>query len=200
MRTVAIMVAANLVPLIGVLFLGWSVATVLIVYWLENGVVGFMNIPRILFASGTPNTVAAGMFGRAWNVMAAVFFAFHYGLFWLVHGIFVFVLMGISRPGFPEPLRAVVGEPSLLIAVLALILSHGTDLVVHYFGRGDFRTATPAEQAVEPYPRMLVLHVTIVVGAFAIAFLGQPVALVAVLVVAKTVLDVSLDARRRALR
>ena len=37
---VVALIVANLIPLIGVLFFGWSVWNILIVYWLENGIVG----------------------------------------------------------------------------------------------------------------------------------------------------------------
>ena len=41
--TVALIVA-NAIPLVGALFLGWNVWMILVVYWLENGVVGFVNV------------------------------------------------------------------------------------------------------------------------------------------------------------
>ena len=40
---VVALVVANAMPLLGVLFLGWSVWTILIVYWLENGIVGVVQ-------------------------------------------------------------------------------------------------------------------------------------------------------------
>jgi hypothetical protein len=49
---VASLVLANLVPLAGVVWFGWSVRTVLIVYWLENGVVGAFNVLKMLHAEG----------------------------------------------------------------------------------------------------------------------------------------------------
>ena len=37
---VVALVVANAIPLVGVLFLGWNVWNILVVYWLENGIVG----------------------------------------------------------------------------------------------------------------------------------------------------------------
>ena len=48
----ALLVAFNLVPLAGVLLWGWNVATILVLYWVENGIIGVLNIPKILLASG----------------------------------------------------------------------------------------------------------------------------------------------------
>jgi hypothetical protein len=35
---VVALLVANAIPLVGVLFLGWNVWTILTIYWLENGV------------------------------------------------------------------------------------------------------------------------------------------------------------------
>jgi Family of unknown function (DUF6498) len=194
----ALLIVANLIPLIGVLFLGWDVATVLILYWLENGVVGLMTIPRILFARGPSALKSAISIGFGTNVLQAIFFVFNYGFFWVIHGFFVFVLSSVvTRVGMPDPIREVAAEPGLVIAVVALLLSHGANLVVNYFGRGEYRTAIASRQVSEPYPRMIILHMTIIFGALAVAALGQPAALVGVLVVGKTMLELSLFARQR---
>ena len=50
---VVALIVANLIPLIGVLFFGWSVWNILIVYWLENGIVGVFNVLKMATAQGT---------------------------------------------------------------------------------------------------------------------------------------------------
>src|SRR5215212_5927619 len=52
-RSATLLVLANLIPLIGVLFFGWSLITILVLYWLENGIVGLWNVPKILMARGS---------------------------------------------------------------------------------------------------------------------------------------------------
>src|SRR6185436_3042508 len=62
---------ANAIPLIGVLFFGWSLITVLVLYWLENGIVGLWNIPRIWLAGGdddVPNVATAARTQRAFII------------------------------------------------------------------------------------------------------------------------------------
>jgi hypothetical protein len=96
--SVVLLVLFNLVPLAGVLLWGWSVATLLILYWVENGIVGLLNVPKILLAQGPDapsnagvrqDPTGAGPLSRAGQ---AGFFLVHYGIFWVVHGIFVFTL------------------------------------------------------------------------------------------------------------
>lgn len=189
-------------PLVGVLFLGWSVATVLVAYWLENGVVGVLNIPKIVIAGSDDwrhprNGSSAGL---------ALFFVFHYGLFWLVHGVFVFILTGFAgfsgffTPGFTPftPATSGVNGQDVLLVALLLLVSHGTSVFVNFIGRGEFRRTTPAAQMFQPYGRLFVLHLTIVLGAFVVIVVGQQIALVALLVLFKTILDLALHLRERA--
>ena len=97
---VAALVGANLLPLAGVVWWDWSVFEVLLLYWLESGVVGALNVPKILLAGGDddgPTSTAdaivdwqAEEFPVEWvarrsgirdNVGVAIFFVFHYGVF-----------------------------------------------------------------------------------------------------------------------
>jgi uncharacterized protein DUF6498 len=45
--TVLFLIAVNLIPLFGVLFFGWSLFSIKFLYWIENGIIGFFNIPKI---------------------------------------------------------------------------------------------------------------------------------------------------------
>jgi Family of unknown function (DUF6498) len=49
-RSIAALLIANSIPLGGVAFFGWNLATILVIYWLENGIVGFWNVPRMALA------------------------------------------------------------------------------------------------------------------------------------------------------
>jgi hypothetical protein len=235
-RSAIVLVAANLIPLVGVLFFGWSLWTILAVYWVENGIVGLWNIPKILLAQGSflPGQTGAGY--RSWavqptpqvgRVAMAVFFTFHYGLFWLVHGVFVLVLpsfLGIGgvHPLEPDGIPPFLGDPSAQFpislfpggdigtiigpfgvldwsavggAALGLFVSHGVSFLVNYLGAGEYRTQTAAAQMFAPYGRLVVLHVTIIFGGFAVAFLGAPILLLVILIALKTILDLRFHLR-----
>ena len=46
--TVLFLIAVNLIPLFGVLFFGWSLFSIMFLYWIENGIIGFFNILKIV--------------------------------------------------------------------------------------------------------------------------------------------------------
>jgi hypothetical protein len=196
---VALLLAANAIPLLGVLYLGWDVATILILYWLENGVVGLLNVPKILLAAGPSATGTSSFHGA--HLLIAAFFVLNYGVFWIGHGVFVLVLTGRAMAlGLTEPLRAVLADPSLQLAATALFISHAASLWVNYIGRGEYRTVSPGRQMFEPYPRMVVLHVTIILGGAVIIGAHEPALLVALLVVLKTAIDLALHLRQHSRR
>jgi hypothetical protein len=39
---------ANLVPLFGVVFLGWDAAAIVLLYWIENLIIGLFNVLRMI--------------------------------------------------------------------------------------------------------------------------------------------------------
>jgi hypothetical protein len=225
-RTAILLLLANLIPLVGVLFFDWSLLTILVLYWLENGIVGVWNVPRIILARGPlvpENADAAVTSGPSRSALIgpraaarlsaiprtalALFFAFHYGMFWLVHGIFVFAMPAFAGSGplgdCLEPFGGcepgAFGElvwPSVLVGGIALFMSHGASFLLNYIGRGESLTASPSGQMGSVYGRVVVLHITIIVGSMVVAFLGAPVGALLVLVVLKTGFDLALHLRR----
>jgi energy-coupling factor transporter transmembrane protein EcfT len=194
---VVALIVANLIPLVGVLFFSWNVWMILIVYWLENGVVGVFNILKMLKAEGGPGDASAGlrMNGRPVNDVAKAglvpFFVVHYGIFWAVHGVFVFTLPVFGSMETDAVDMTSGFEPlTIPFAVLALTISHGLSYWFNFIKGGEYQRVSAAQQMFAPYGRLVVLHITIIIGGMAIAFLGAPAAVVAILVALKTALDV----------
>lgn len=106
-----VLIVVNVVPLIGVAFWGWSLMMILVLYWIESGIVGVINIFKIARARGgegespvtiNGNRVTIRLSGVAASMSRGPiigFFVVHYGIFWVVHGIFVFLMPLFA--GFP---------------------------------------------------------------------------------------------------
>jgi hypothetical protein len=194
------LIVANLIPLIGVLFLGWNVWMILIVYWLENGIVGIFNVLKMLYAQGEPDPTAPPsamqitINGRSTEGMAKAtmipFFIVHYGIFWFVHGVFVLSLPLFGAFSGETDMTAGIGAGAIAFAVIALFISHGLSFWWNYLVRGEYRHTTVVGQMFAPYGRLMILHITIIFGALAISFTGAPAAAVAILVGLKIALDV----------
>jgi Family of unknown function (DUF6498) len=181
-----VLIAANLVPLIGVLFFGWSVFATLLLFWAENAIVGLFNILRML-AAAPDNPLA-----WASKVFMIPFFTFHYGMFVTVHGIFVLQLFGgIHTRGFPtaSTFWGAIQGAGIAPAVWGLALSHAVSFAFNYIGAGQYKTASLPMLMSRPYARVMILHVVILAGGFLVMALGSPMLPLALLVVLKTALD-----------
>ena len=212
-----LLVLVNAVPLVGVLLFDWRLFDLMLLYWLENGVIGAFTLAKILTsraaAQAEPSPgVPSGMMGKAF---VAAFFAVHYGMFWGVHGVFVFALFrgsfggglvgafggpslpfggpGFGPPGLVDAGGAVAGTVAL--ALVSLVVSHGVSFFTNYLGRGEDRMLTPTELMRQPYARVMVLHMSIIGGGIVVMMLGTPVAALLLLVALKTGIDLSAHRR-----
>jgi len=190
-----VLVLANLVPVGGVLFAGWEVFPVMLLFWLENLVVGVITALKIL-------ACRSGRIGE--KIFTLPFFAVHYGGFCTGHGIFMISMFGpkddsMRLPGnfLPDPAAIVhiIQQQGLWVAVLALVLSHGYSFAANFIGRGDYRTAEVGKVMMAPYGRIVVLHVVILLGGFVVMAMDAPLFALLLLVILKIILDVSAHIR-----
>lgn len=176
----AVVLVGNLVPLFGVVELGWGLTALLVVYWLESGLVGVLTVPRILVAG--IDAPLDDLPSAERNTGDAQFFVFHYGLFWFVHGVFVAVfVLWLGVPTLPGLTAIVLGAGSLLVAHLGA--------TADYLLNDHYRLSNPDAEFFRPYPRVMALHFTIVFGSIGVAVLGSPLVLIVILVGVKTVAD-----------
>ena len=194
LRTISVvrgvLAIVNMVPVVGVIIWGWSVFEIVALYWAENLIIGALNIPRLLLARGGPEESKASFAAKGF---LALFFAVHYGIFCTVHGFFVFFLLGESDTSdssfvmLPKMLGEVAGTTGGAFSFL--LLSHLFSFSWNYIGQREYRTTHAATQMFQPYGRIVILHIAILFGAFAIEMLGAPMILLFILIAGKTALD-----------
>jgi hypothetical protein len=188
--SVLVLVGANLYPVYAVLFSGWTVFAVLLLYWLENVIVGCFNVLRMLFAAGGRDRSPAA------RVATILFFMVHYGGFAAGHGLFLIVVFGgTSQQGsVHQTLAQVVGfiyQEYLGYALLALVASHGFSFFWNYLWQGEYRRVSPGELMGRPYTRVVVLHLVIIFGALPVALFHAPAPALVLLVAFKIGIDVT---------
>jgi len=183
-----VLVAANLVPLAGVLLWNWSVFALIALFWMENVIVGVFFALRMLLADPRDPALWAA------KVFLVPFFCFHYGMFTGVHGLFVFGLFGgkaYDPHGLQvlEPALRAAQDLGLWLPLAALLASHGFSFLWNYLWRGEFRRAKLTELMAKPYGRVVVLHMAIILGAIGTLALGSPLWALLVLLALKIGLD-----------
>lgn len=181
------LVLANLWPIYGALALDWDVFPIVLLFWLENVIVGVLNLARII--ASRPSDP-----GHHFTKLLAIpFFAVHYGMFTFVHGVFVFALFGGAEPmaGVTDvsAVTRVVARYELGIPVALLAASHLFSFIVNYIGGGEYREIDVKRLMSQPYTRVVVLHLTIIGGGFLMMALSSPAAGLVLLVALKIGVD-----------
>ena len=199
--SLGLLIAVNFLPVLGVLFLNWDVAALMVLYWSENLVIGFYTIAKMLLKSPI-----GGLF-------SALFFCVHYGGFCAVHGLFILTMLinpdAEMITGDPWPLWLVFiqllvsvvqqvlsyAPPDWLLAFFALWVSHGASLILNYMRGGERDRLSVGQLMAAPYARIVVLHLAVLFGGIAVMAMGQPLGMLLVLVFLKIVVDVGFHLR-----
>ena len=199
------LVAANLVPLVGVAAWGWRVQDVVFLYWIENFVIGAFNVLRILFADPDTSELErrgfelGGAEKLAGKLALAAFFVVHYGGFCYVHGEILMSFFPGEAPGASlwTTVRGVLGETGMYIAVAAITASHAYSLLRNYIGRREYCGVELAELMTRPYKRIFVTHVFIIAGGALISGLRMQVPAMLLFIALKVGFDVFFHRQER---
>lgn len=219
----AFLIAANLIPVAGVLLWGWSVFEIVALYWFENVVIGAVNILKLAAAAGDPSEpndrrfppdmpdhlrspAPPGLAVHAAKLFLIPFFTFHYGMFCFVHGVFVFALLGGEGGGsvHSDPFTDMAENTSRIFDsgggwfAAAIVASHLFSFGWNFIGKGEDRRASANQVMAAPYGRIVVLHIAILFGAFVITAMGSPVFMLLLLIIGKIILDAKLHLRSHA--
>ena len=168
------LVLANLVPVFGVLYFGWKVADILILYWLENLVIGALNIPKMWACKGNPFS----------KLFLTGFFTVHFGMFCYGHGMIISEIFADGR----DILEWVSGS-AFLWAIAAMFISHLFSMFVNFLGKREYADRDANTQMFLPYGRIVIMHVVVLVGGLLVESLGSPIYALFVLIALKILID-----------
>ncbi|PLX28188.1 hypothetical protein C0581_03230 [Candidatus Parcubacteria bacterium] len=192
------LIVANLVPLFGVIFWGWDIATIIFLYWFENIVIGFYNIFRMKKAAQHATEMEINKehivvkTQKERDKIKAVtytflipFFIVHFGIFSLVHGVFVFAMFGVPN----------ITAISLLAAIGSLCVSHGISYTRNYIENQEYLKTNPTIQMFRPYKRIMIMHFTILLYGFVLLGIGAPIWSLIILILIKIGVDWNLHTK-----
>ena len=172
------LIIANLIPVIGVWFLEWNAREVFIVYCLETIIIGCFTLLKLLITGLIVKKDAWQNQGKAskqpfWFFM--LFFLVHYGMFVAIQMGLFFAVSGIGDEHGITFLNFFTKWPSLLtreayIMLGVFILSYGYRMTTDFILTGDYKTASLGYLMFQPYGRIFVQQVTVILGSIFLSF------------------------------
>ncbi len=184
----AALIIANLIPLYGVLFLGWDIFSILILYWAESGIIGAFTVIKILFMAFRSKSVALIVL----SILMAGFFCLHFGGFMTVHLFFIIILSETAAVDvfdlstlFPQA----VAMGLVINGFLPLVISHGLSFFNNFIGKKEYNSTGTGDLIFGPYKRIMIMQATLILGGFAVMVVGQSTALVVLLIAIKIGVD-----------
>lgn len=209
MMSLIFLIAGNLLPLAGVLFWGWDVFVLLILYWLETLVIAFWAIVKMLLPPDSPPP-AGTEDGHAARAGRALFTIFHAGIFMVVHFVFLWTLF--SGPwrariaGVRDFWNEIIIGSDLWAPLLILFLIRFWQVfalrIERRLGLVPAEVREPYEGGVPGglYTRIIVMQLTIIFGGWLALTLGGRMPALVLLVFLKTAVELFFDpmARRSA--
>jgi len=183
------LIVANTIPLGGVLFFDWNLFQIIFLYWLESGVIGFYNIFKIIKISGYL------------SILFVPAFIFHYGVFMLVHLVFIFSIFTpvLTYSSFFPSFKLI--EPylnNISISIIGLLISHGASFFSNFIGNQESKRTNIVKQMGAPYSRIIVMHLTLIFSGWLILIFKEPILGLVLLVLLKIVIDITFHLREHA--
>ena len=199
-----LILTVDLFPILAVLTMGWGATPLVFLYWLENLIIGAVTLARM-----TATSVKDGPSGLVIMAFLGPFFFVHYGMFCFVHGVFVSVFAnlsggiegGIGGAGFPTPFslidQALTSGANMTVFVIAIIALQVFLFVQDFLWRGQYKRSEVQTEMMAPYGRIIVLHIGLFAGAFAMVALGEPMLGILALIILRALWGIIMSVHRR---
>ena len=200
--SLGVLLLANLVPVIGVMYFDWDHRLVIGLFWIENLIIGGFNLAKM---------IGAMLVNKRIDPVTPIFFTAHYGFFCIVHGLILWELLGFEEievvretgAGVLPQLTKLVAEgaavfnglierytPVIWLGIISLSLSKLVSFIEHFLLKGEIFSTTPNKLMGKPYGKIAIMHIGIILGAFAIEKFGSSVWLLLIIIGFKILVDV----------
>ena len=208
-----VLILVNFAPLIGVIQFRWNIFEVISLYWMENVIIGLFNIVKMAVSqpsdlASDPERAVEPVLYHLSKLFLIPFFILHYGLFTYGHGVFVLIIFGPGKSAMQAPGMMLQTYSQLLgslgisfkLTILALLASHLISFLGNFIGKGEYRLKDTGSLLTLPYSRVVVLHLTLLIGGIAVKMLGGPIHAIIVLIVVKTFFDLMLHIKEHSVK
>jgi len=194
-----VLIAANLIPVYGVWFLGWGALDAFIVYALETLIVGFLTVLKLtvitLFRK-TDNWYNNGRTTRVYGGLFIFFFIFHFGLFAAVQTSIFSNSANIVPPGagllhFFFHWYSYVNK-DIAIMLCGFVVSYLVRSFMPFILTGEYKTISMMRVMFQPYGRIFIQQFTVILGSMFLS-LGLGKAFILVFAMVKIFFEVYIN-------
>jgi hypothetical protein len=197
-----ILLAVNLLPVVGVWFNGWNAREVFMVYCLETVIVGLYTLLRLAIAgtakrSDTWNTTDSTV-TKMPVLFFMLFFLVHYGFFVAIQLSIFLEVSGAEREfGVSNAWQFLTQFPAYLTRhsvwfLTGLVISYGFMTLKDFVLSGAFRVTPLNVIMFEPYGRIFIQQFTVIAGSLFLG-LGAGKVFITIFVAIKIFFDVWLN-------
>lgn len=180
-----LLVAANLLPLLGIVGLGWDSSTLIILYWLETAILGFWLFVRLAIARDEDLPPTKNALGQPQPSIGGVglglFLLVHAGFFMGIHMHFLtFLAAGEWSRHLSSPvafMRDFVLPSGIWLPLAGLFTARGVITI------GEIRARRPAQHLIAGfYARVVLMQFVIIFGGMVALMAGNAAPLLVLVV------------------
>lgn len=197
-----LIIIANLIPVYGVWFLGWSAIEVFTVYALETLIVGILTVVKLIIATfykrwDTWNN--NGQITRQSGIFFLLFFIAHFGIFAAVQTTIFSQVAGITPPN-SGPMHFFFHWWEYINEDIAwmlggFVISYLARDLIPFLVRQDYKNVSMMRLMFQPYGRVLIQQFTVILGSMFLTF-GLGKIFILVFALAKIAFEVFADFNR----
>jgi hypothetical protein len=197
-----LLIVVNLIPLYGVWFEDWDPKQIFLVYCLETVIIGLINVIKMacvtifvkkkdVWENGGSTTMQSGWF-------FIFFFILHYGFFVFVQTQIFFAVTGMLPDGSMLMRYSKIPEllgPNGRLLLLIFIAYYTVDNVFRFFNSGVYKTISMGRLMFEPYLRIIVQQIVVILGSMFLTF-GAGKVFILIFIVVKIFFEVYVNLNR----
>lgn len=194
------LIMANLVPVYGVWFLGWSAQEVFLVYCFESIIVGLFTFLKLGITGSIKKKDTWESKGgkiQMYFIGFMLFFLVHYGMFVAIQMGMFFSVSGIGSQEnitffnfFYKWPQLISHEVMIMLGVF--ITGYAFKNITDYLLSGEYRTASLSLIMFQPYVRIFVQQLTVILGSIFLSF-GAGKIFILIFAFFKTLFEVIID-------
>lgn len=187
-----VLIVANFLPILGVLFWDWSLFNIMFLYWLESAIIGFYSILKIIKTDGIRSIFSVFNFLLLFIPFMAIHFLIIFGI--LTYPIFIGVSIKSFLAGNPELIHSF---SIVLPALIVIVISHGISYYLNFIKKKEYLHIKRIENVGREFiNRLMVMQFVLLFGILLIIIFKTSNLLIIPLIVLKIGVDLRAHQRQ----